>query len=71
MHIVTTDNVFNLEAWLDLEALAFAVVESRMQNRLARAELERIKDESVCALFKADACLSRKTQRDAASEGGV
>ena len=55
-----TSREFNLQALLALEALDFIVVESRMQNRLAKQELERIKDESVFALFKADACLSRR-----------
>jgi hypothetical protein len=60
MSSVAADRAFNIEAWIELEALGFAVVESRMQNRLARAELEHIKDESVFALFKADACLYRR-----------
>jgi hypothetical protein len=60
MNSAGVDQGFNIQAWLELETFAFAVVESRMQNRLARAELEHIKDESVFALFKADACLYRR-----------
>ncbi len=31
-----------------------------MQNKLAKEELERLKEESVTALFKADACLFQR-----------
>lgn len=56
MHSAAIDRAFNVD-WRDLEALAFAVVESRVQNKLAREEVERLKEESVIALFKADVCL--------------
>ena len=57
MSSAAADRAFNLEAWLELEAFAFAAVEGRIQAKLARQELEYIKDESVAALFKADALL--------------
>jgi hypothetical protein len=57
MSSAAADRAFNLEAWLELEAFAFAAVEGRIQAKLARQELEHIKDESVAALFKADALL--------------
>jgi len=58
MSSAVADRAFNLEAWLELEAIAFAAVEGRVQTKLARQEVERIKDESIAALFKADALLS-------------
>jgi hypothetical protein len=57
MHSSASDRAFNLEAWLVLQELAFGAVKSRMQCTLAKAELERIKDDSVIALFKVDGCL--------------
>ena len=63
------NRAFNLQAWLELEALAFAVVEGRVQAKLARQEVEHIKDESIAALFKADALLSpRIAERTGAVE---
>jgi hypothetical protein len=63
MSSAVADRAFNLEAWLELEAVAFAAVEGRVQAKLARQEVERIKDESIAALFEADALLSPRIAR--------